>query len=205
MSNKNQVISLPESCPFMCLDNCIVYPKQNLTLNIFEEKYKKMLKHVLENDRIFGISNFKFKSSEERIASVGFVQVCKVNKDGTAILQLQGLSKIIIEDYKINEYHQVKISPIDIIDLGSQEKENLKIKIIKIYDLLNQKGFLFDKSFIDYTKKFDNTDNFLDIFVRLISSDPFFIDNIFRTINTKNKFNIILDYLKEEYQINHIN
>ena len=44
---------LPDKMPVMVLSNCFLLPGCFLPLFIFEERYRLMLKHALETDRMF--------------------------------------------------------------------------------------------------------------------------------------------------------
>ena len=58
---------LPDKMPVMVLSNCFLLPGCFLPLFIFEERYRLMLKHALETDRVFcvGIRKRSCRDSDE--------------------------------------------------------------------------------------------------------------------------------------------
>ena len=49
---------LPKKIPVFPLNGVIYFPKTNLPLNIFEERYLDLVKDILENDKILKIGHF---------------------------------------------------------------------------------------------------------------------------------------------------
>ncbi len=45
-------MNLPSVVPVMLLQRCNVFPHEFLPLNIFEQRYRTMLSHALEHDRM---------------------------------------------------------------------------------------------------------------------------------------------------------
>ena len=75
-----------------------------------------MLEFVLSSSRIFGISSSKFSlyDSTKCYSSIGIVQSCKTNDDGTSDLMLAGLSKVLIKKVYFNKpYLQASIDLVN--------------------------------------------------------------------------------------------
>lgn len=94
-------IEIPTTVPVMVLSGTVLFPHAVLPLYIFEERYRKMLADVLDNDRLFAIFNAPTAdedSDEEgiisRVGTVGMVRAAHRNPDGTSNLALQGIRRV---------------------------------------------------------------------------------------------------------------
>lgn len=135
-------MKIPAHIPAMTLRGVVLFPEAMLPLRIFEDRYKKMLSDVLDNNRMFAVVAQREKGvtddlSDEppfEIATVGLVRVSKQNTDGTSFVMLQGVSRIRIRSI-------VQESPYRLLDTETfetiieQGKPTLRNKI---YDALVQ-------------------------------------------------------------------
>ena len=112
-------LSIPSKIPFMCLDGVFLIKNCILPLHIFEHRYREMLEFVLSSSRIFGISSSKFSlyDSSKCYSSIGIVQSCKTNDDGTSDLMLAGLSKVLVKKVYFNKpYLQASIDLVNLTE-----------------------------------------------------------------------------------------
>ena len=63
-SNRLAVIEIPTEVPVMALSNAVLFPHSLLPLHIFEPRYRDMLAHSLDGDRMFSVALMK-KGIEE--------------------------------------------------------------------------------------------------------------------------------------------
>src|SRR5688572_16307684 len=103
---------LPSEVPVMTLPNAILFPQVMLPLFIFEARYRKMLKAVLESDRMFAIAMQKPgnpKGTPSDIAGLGLLRAAVTHNDGTSHLILQGIARIqLTETVKHRPYRLAK-------------------------------------------------------------------------------------------------
>ena len=85
----------------MALSNAVLFPHSLLPLYIFEQRYREMLSHALDGDRMFSVALIRrgieeAKGIEDlcRVAGVGLIRACVGNDNGTANLILQGLVRV---------------------------------------------------------------------------------------------------------------
>jgi len=120
----SQEIEIPREVPVMTLSRTVLFPQAMMPLFIFEPRYRAMLSHVLEADRIFAVASLDEREADAEaletpcsIAGVGVVRACKQNPDGTSNLILQGLARVAFEDIVCEEpfrrarIHQVLSEP----------------------------------------------------------------------------------------------
>ena len=106
----------------MTLPNAILFPQVMLPLFIFEPRYRKMLRDVLETDRMFAIAMQKPstpKGTPSNIAGLGLVRAAVTHKDGTSHLILQGVARIALtktlkqRPYRLEKFKLLETKPND--------------------------------------------------------------------------------------------
>src|SRR6266481_3667032 len=91
-------VTLPNEVPVMPLPGAVLFPHALLPLYIFETRYREMLEHALQRDRMFSVTLIKPSCPEWRapedffhFATIGHPRACVDHRDGTSNLVLQGL------------------------------------------------------------------------------------------------------------------
>ncbi len=106
----------PRQVPVMILQNVILFPQAMLPLYIFEPRYRRMIKDVLEGERLFALAMRQARDKRERpeaVAGLGLVRACVTHDDGTSHLVLQGLARVRIErTLKYRPYRVCEIAPL---------------------------------------------------------------------------------------------
>ncbi len=111
-------ITLPDEVPVMTLPNVAFFPQALMPLQIFEPRYREMLRDVLATNRLFAVAGLNPRGLGEpgqfepphRIASVGIVRACQENDNGTSNLLLQGLCRVEIASIVTDEpYRRIRI------------------------------------------------------------------------------------------------
>jgi ATP-dependent Lon protease len=82
----------------MVLSDCCLFPGCQLPLFIFEERYRLMLGHALNTDRMFCIGTRQSREAARSevfpFSTASLVRVCKTQPDGTSHVLLAGLQRI---------------------------------------------------------------------------------------------------------------
>jgi Lon protease-like protein len=129
-------IQVPDEVPVMTLPNVAFFPQALLPLEIFERRYRQMLRDVLASNRIFavaclnadaGMSDVPFEPPH-RVACIGLVRACQKNANGTSSLLLQGLCRVSIESIVGDEpYRRIRIRAL-VSEPGGAPAENAKLR-----------------------------------------------------------------------------
>jgi Lon protease-like protein len=105
-SIQHQRLNLPPHVPVMFLPNTVLLPHVLLPLFIFEPRYRAMLAHCLEQQRMFcvammqpGVSEVRATADFFETAGVGLVRACVGHEDGTSHLVLQGLARVRLRGF----------------------------------------------------------------------------------------------------------
>ena len=114
---QQQEIEIPREVPVMTMSQTILFPQAMMPLFIFEPRYREMLEHALETDRIFAVAALDEREEDAEalekpysVAGVGVIRACKQNPDGTSNLILQGLARVELEDIVCEEpYRRARI------------------------------------------------------------------------------------------------
>jgi len=163
-------MNIPSRIPAMTLRDVVLFPQAMLPLRIFEDRYKKMLSDVLNQDRIFAVvaerdqalTDGQLDEPPFEVATAGLVRVSKENEDGTSFVMLQGLSRVRIRSIDDEgPYRILKVEPLEtIIEKDTKEYRN------KIYDALVQNKLLggeTSKDMLDYLETIEDDVAFVDL------------------------------------------
>ena len=163
-------MNVPSRIPAMTLRDVVLFPQAMLPLRIFEDRYKKMLSDVLNQDRIFAVvaerdqtlTDDQLDEPPFEVATAGLIRVSKENEDGTSFVMLQGLSRVRIRSIDDEgPYRILKVEPLEtIIEKDTKEYRN------KIYDALVQNKLLggeTSKDILDYLETIEDDAAFIDL------------------------------------------
>lgn len=138
---------LPSEVPVMTLPNAILFPQVMLPLFIFEPRYRKMLRDVLESHRMFAIAMQKPstpKGTPSNIAGLGLVRAAVTHKDGTSHLILQGVARIALTDtIKQRPYRLEKFRVVETRKPDSVAVDALTQKVLDLVAERFKQGFPF--------------------------------------------------------------
>lgn len=104
----------------MMLGECNLFPHGLLPLHIFEPRYRQMLQHALENDRMFCIGT-RFGPEDaadpasciDTASTAAFIRACVAQPDGCSNLLLQGLHRITLSDFRTDlPYVTAAVTPL---------------------------------------------------------------------------------------------
>ena len=115
---------LPETLPVMVLERLYLLPGGIQPLFIFEERYRRMLEHALNTDRVFAIGDRRRDGSVRPILTAGLIISAVRAADGTSQLVLQGIHRMRITGWQQEEPFLIAtVEPFE-TDPGPAEKVN---------------------------------------------------------------------------------
>ena len=194
--------SFPDTIPIFPLSGVIYFPKTNLPLNIFEQRYLDLVNDAYNKDKLMGmVQSKKADSTVYDIGCLGKISDYQKSKDGRVLINLTGISRFKIlkevSNKKLYREFQVNYDSFseDINDTNSQTDssdlmENAKVFFKRNGLLLNWKEF--EK--LDPTQKI----NTLAMIAPITNEEK---QKLLETISLKNKVDtlggIISFYLHE--------
>ena len=192
----------PNIIPIFPLSGVIYFPKTNLPLNIFEQRYLDLVNDAYNKDKLMGmVQSKKTDSTVYDVGCLGKISDYQKSKDGRVLINLTGISRFKIlkevSNKKLYREFQVNYDSFseDINDTNSQTDssdlmENAKVFFKRNGLLLNWKEF--EK--LDPTQKI----NTLAMIAPITNEEK---QKLLETISLKNKVNtlgsIISFYLHE--------
>ena len=192
----------PEIIPVFPLSGVIYFPKTNLPLNIFEQRYLDLVNNAYSKDKLMGMIQSKKDNNEVyQVGCLGKISDYQKSKDGRVLINLTGVTRFkIIKEIPSNKlYREFEVDyksfaedvginhiKIDVSNLMEQAKTFFKRNGL----LLNWKEF--EK--LDQTQKI----NTLAMIAPITNEEK---QKLLETISLKNKIetlqNIIKFYLYE--------
>ncbi len=140
--------------PIFPLNGAILFPKTNLPLNIFEERYVEMIDYALSNKRLVGMIQIKENGSYFSIGCLGKITNFTETEDGRYQINLQGLKRFSLKKILKNNY-KFKLISAEILETQNN---------IEIEKKLNEKLLSYFKKFLSFkkisfdTSEFENLD-----------------------------------------------
>ena len=139
---------LPNIIPIFPLSGVIYFPKTNLPLNIFENRYLKLVKDCMEKNNLMGMVQSKKDSKDVyTVGCLGKITEHKKSKDGRILINLTGIIRFEIKTEIFNDklYREFEVN----YEKFFNDRElNFSNKVDKNnLDLLLQKSKLFFKKF----------------------------------------------------------
>ncbi len=103
MKNYKNIKDLPNKIPIFPLKNCLLLPKGNLKLNIFEPRYLNMTEDAISNNRLIGMVQLSEKENIYKIGCLGKIIHFTETKDNKYLIELNGICRYKIIDFKLIE------------------------------------------------------------------------------------------------------
>ena len=155
--------NFPDIIPVFPLSGVIYFPKTNLPLNIFEQRYVDLVNDTYNKDKLMGMVQSQRNGNEVyKVGCLGKISDFQKSRDGRILINLTGLTrfKILQEVENKKLYREFKVDykgfHLDLIETnGDQNTEKLMSKA-KIF--FKKNGLLlnwreFEK--LDKTQKID--------------------------------------------------
>ena len=145
--------TFPGTIPIFPLSGVIYFPKTNLPLNIFEQRYLDLVNDTYKKDKLMGmVQSQKDENKVYEVGCLGKISDLQKSQDGRILINLTGITRFnILEEVKNNKlYREFKVDyknfEIDLNNLTEDHGvENLmskaKIFFKKNGLLLNWKEF----------------------------------------------------------------
>ena len=165
---------LPKKISIFPLRGAVFFPKTNLPLNIFEDRYLKMVEDALKNDGHIGMIQSKERGGDVfRVGCLGKIDKHERTADGRILINLKGLTRFSISNEIENnkKYREFNVNYEEFKgDMMFGENEIKKDLLKKLTEdstkFFNQQGMLIN------WQEFSRLKNFQQIFTLAMIS-PF--------------------------------
>ena len=136
--------SFPNQIPIFPLSGVIYFPKTNLPLNIFEQRYLDLVNDSYNKDKLMGMVQSKRINDEVyNIGCLGKISDFQKSRDGRVLINLIGISRFKILEEVSNQklYREFKVDYKDFIN----DTENSQSEISS-ENLMNKAKIFFKKN-----------------------------------------------------------
>ena len=101
--------NFPDEIPIFPLSGVIYFPKTNLPLNIFEERYLDLVNDAIKKDKLMGmIQSKKLNKEVYKVGCLGKISDFQKSNDGRMLINLTGLTRFeILEDIENSKLYRV--------------------------------------------------------------------------------------------------
>ena len=139
----------PEVIPIFPLSGVIYFPKTNLPLNIFEQRYVNLVNDAYNKDKLMGMVQSKKEGNDVYdIGCLGKISDYQKSEDGRILINLTGISrfKILKEMPRNKLYREFKVDYKNFIgDIDNNTKEvNANALMEKAKTFFNKNGLLLN-------------------------------------------------------------
>ena len=136
--------TFPNTIPVFPLSGVIYFPKTNLPLNIFEQRYIDLVNDTYNKDRLMGmVQSHKNGNEVYKVGCLGKISDFQKSQDGRILINLTGITRFnIIKEVKINKLYRefnVDYKNFD-LDLKSLSEDH------SVEDLMNKAKVFFKKN-----------------------------------------------------------
>ena len=145
--------TFPDTIPIFPLSGVIYFPKTNLPLNIFEQRYLDLVNDTYNKDKLMGmVQSRRDENKVYEVGCLGRISDLQKSQDGRILINLTGITRFnILEEVKNNKlYREFKVDyknfKIDLNNLNEDHGVENLISKAKIFFkknglLLNWKEF----------------------------------------------------------------
>ena len=139
----------PSVIPVFPLSGVIYFPKTNLPLNIFEQRYIDLVNDTYNNDKFMGmIQSHKNGNKVYNVGCLGKISDFQKSSDGRILINLTGITRFeIVKEVNNNKlYREFKVDyknyELDLID--SAEDQNADSLMNKAKNFFKKNGLLLN-------------------------------------------------------------
>ena len=133
---------LPSIIPIFPLSGVIYFPKTNLPLNIFEQRYLDLVNDTYNKDKLMGmVQSQKNDNSVYKVGCLGKISDFQKSEDGRVLINLTGITRFKI----LEEINNKKLYREFKVDYKNFEQDLKNISDDQSTDVLNEKAKIFFK------------------------------------------------------------
>ena len=190
----------PKQIPVFPLSGVIYFPKTNLPLNIFEDRYLELVNDSFRSDKLMGmVQSKKGDNLVYRVGCLGKISDYQETSDGRVLINLTGITRfeIIKEISNKKKYREFEV------DYGKFHSDLFDQKNIAVaYDKLNfiekVKKFFEKNGLMINWKEFEKLDetqkiNTISMIAPISNEEK---QKLLETVNLNDKINILLNIIK---------
>jgi Lon protease-like protein len=199
-------VLLPDQLPVMPLPGAVLFPHALLPLYIFEPRYRDMLQHALQHDRMFCVTLVKPSCPEWHapedffhLATAGLIRACVERDDGTSNLILQGLQRVRFASFEQEKPFPIaRIKAVESRDETTVETEALGTKVLELYANLKHDGRQLPAKLDRYLAELRDLEMLADLMASTFVNDPLRRQRVLEEQSVNQRLRFLIRYLRDE-------
>ena len=199
-------VTLPKQLPVMPLPGAVLFPHALLPLHIFEQRYRKMLEHALQQHRMFCVALIKpscpdWDAPEDffHFATAGLIRACVGRGDGTSNLILQGLRRVRFTSFKQETPFPIaSIEAVESREPSTVETEALGTKVVELYGSLKHDRRQLPAKLDRYLSELRDLEMLADLMGSTFVSDPLRRQRLLEEHSVNQRLRFLIKYLRDE-------
>lgn len=204
------MIEIPTEVPVMALSNAVLFPHSLLPLHIFEPRYRDLLAHSLDGDRMFSVALMKRGIGEAAaiddlcpVAGVGLIRACVGNENGTSNLVLQGLARVRLVDWTQEKSFRVaSIELVKSIPGNVVEADALSAKVKEFCTRIEQIGVPLPPNLMDHLRQIDSPEILSDVVAAAFVGEPFQRQKLLEAYEVCERLRLLIQFLRSQVRGN---
>jgi Lon protease-like protein len=201
-----ETVELPKAVPVMPLPGVLLFPNALLPLHIFEPRFRDMLAHALDDERMLCVALVRPERQQWRtsddffpISTVGLIRACVGRSDGTSDLILQGIHRV-----KFSEFEQeapfpiARIKPLKTRTKLTVETDALAAKVLEFYTRLKESGRELPEKIDRYLSEMNDPEMLADLIAATFISDAARRQQLLEELDLNQRLRLLIQYLREE-------
>jgi Lon protease-like protein len=203
---KNGDVELPDEVPVMPLPGAVLFPNALLPLYIFEPRYREMLEHALQRERMFSVALIKPSCPEWHapedffhVATVGLIRACVGRGDGTSNLVLQGLHRVRFKSFE--QETPFPLAKIDIVESTGDatiKTEALGEKVLELYRKLKRADRRLPPKVDRYLAQLGDVEMLADLVASTFVDDPLRRQQMLEEQSINERLRLLITFLQDE-------
>ena len=103
--------NFPNTIPVFPLSGVIYFPKTNLPLNIFEQRYIDLVNDTYNKDKLMGmVQSHKNGNEVYKVGCLGKISDLQKSQDGRILINLTGITRFnIIKEVQNNKLYRLSL------------------------------------------------------------------------------------------------
>ncbi len=201
-----ETVPLPAAVPVMPLPGVLLFPNALLPLHIFEPRFRAMLAHALDDDRMLCVALVRPEREQWRtsadffpVSTVGLIRACVGRSDGTSDLILQGIRRVRFSDFEQESPFPIaRIKPLKTRTKLTVETDALAAKVLEFYVHLKESGRELPDKVDQYLSEMNDPEMLADLIASTFINDATRRQQLLEELDLNQRLRLLIQYLREE-------
>ncbi len=201
-----ETVELPSAVPVMPLTGVLLFPNALLPLHIFEPRFREMLAHALDDDRMLCVALVRPERPQWRtsadffpVSTVGLIRACIGRSDGTSDLILQGIRRVKFSAFEQEAPFPIaRIKPLKTRTKLTVETDALAAKVLELYAQLKESGRELPQKIDQYLSEMTDPEMLADLIAATFISDATRRQELLEELDLNQRLRLLLQFLREE-------